>query len=87
MLFVFDSAARVGFWMKDMNFDLDMIFADAQGKIVTVDSNVPASSYNASDPSVSQVFYPSEPAQYVLEVPAGFALMHDITVGERITFN
>src|ERR1700675_3717330 len=36
MLFVFQTPGVYGFWMKDMNFDLDMLFADSNGKIVTI---------------------------------------------------
>ena len=84
MLFIFDAPQQAGFWMKDMRFDLDMLFADQSGRIVTIYSDVPASSYNASNPQASQVFYPSAPVTYVLEVPAGFAKAHGIAEGQTI---
>jgi hypothetical protein len=80
MLFVFDQPQNVGFWMKDMRFDIDILFADAKRKIVTIYSNVPAGSYLKNPP---EVFRPSRPAQYVLEVPAGFAERHGIVEGAR----
>ena len=84
MLFVFDKPGHDGFWMKDINFSLDMIFADASGKIVTVDHDLSPDTYNHQDPRASQVFYPSTPALYVLEVPAGFAAAHNISQGMQL---
>lgn len=40
MLFVFDPAQPVGFWMKDTLIPLDMIFV-RNGRIVTIDREVP----------------------------------------------
>lgn len=78
MLFVFEQPGTYGFWMKDMNFALDMIYADASGRIVTIVRDATPESYKQNPP---QVFYPSSPALYVLEVPAGFADSHTIVEG------
>lgn len=78
MLFVFQTPGTYGFWMKDMNFDLDMLFADSNGKIVTIAQDATAASYHQNPP---QVFYPASPISYVLEVPAGFAQSHNIQEG------
>jgi len=83
MLFVFDSPGNYGFWMKDMNFAIDMLFIDASGKIVTIAANASPKGYHQNPP---QVFYPATPVQYVLEVPAGFAAQNGITEGEQVTF-
>lgn len=34
MLFVFDKPDTYGFWMKDMNFSIDMIWLDGDKKVV-----------------------------------------------------
>lgn len=81
MLFVFDSPMIPGFWMKDMRFALDMLFIDPLGKIVTIDRNLLPSTYLQSPP---EVFRPSAPVMYVLEVPAGFAKAHGIVEGMRV---
>lgn len=39
MLFVYDEARTVGFWMKDTLIPLDMIFTDETGAVVRVHSN------------------------------------------------
>ncbi len=78
MLFVFQQPGNYGFWMKDMNFALDMIFADSQGRIVTIVQDATPESYQQNPP---KVFYPTAPILYVLEVPAGFAVTHNIKEG------
>lgn len=83
MLFVFDVPGKYGFWMKDMNFPIDIIFIDASGTVVSVVRDASPESYHLQPP---QVFYPDLPAQYVLEVPAGFVASRAIGVGERVTF-
>ncbi len=74
MLFLFDEAGLWGFWMKNMNFPIDIIWMDAKGRVITVADSLPPESYPA-------VFYPQAPARYVLEVPAGFARAHSIGPG------
>ncbi len=83
MLFVFDTPGNYGFWMKDMNFSLDMLFIDAAGTIVTIAPNASPAGYHLNPP---QVFGPAAPVLYVLEVPAGFASAHGIAVGQKATF-
>jgi len=67
MLFVFQTAGSWGFWMKDTEFPLDILWARQDGIITTVARDVATSTY-------PQVFYPKTPdAVYVLEVNAGAA--------------
>ena len=77
MLFVFDPPKTPGFWMKDMRFSLDIIFAKEDGTIVTIYKNISPDTY-------PQHFSPSEAVRYVLEVPAGFAAAHAIAEGQKI---
>ena len=77
MLFLFDPPQMPGFWMKDMRFPLDVIFAAPDGTIVTVYRNLAPDTY-------PQAFYPSSPASYVLEVPAGYAAQRGIVEGQKI---
>lgn len=77
MLFIFDPMKTPGFWMKDMRFSLDIIFAKADGTIVTIYPDLSPATY-------PQSYHPTEPVRYVLEVPAGFALQHGISVGQKL---
>jgi uncharacterized membrane protein (UPF0127 family) len=77
MFFVFDHPDKWGIWMKDMHFPIDIVWADENGMIVTIEHDVPPSSYPAS-------FYPTAPASYVLELPAGFTAAQGIAIGQQI---
>lgn len=79
MLFFFDQPARPSFWMKDMHYSLDMIW-------IGEDMTVKDITRNATPESYPQSFFPSEFVRYVLEVPAGFADYHSITVGTKVRF-
>ncbi len=77
MFFVFDSPGEWGIWMKDMRFSIDILWADTNGVVVAIEHQAIPSSYPHS-------FSPGKPAQYVLEVPAGFAKAHAIAIGDQI---
>ena len=77
MLFVFDTDGAWGIWMKDMQFPIDIVWADASGTVITVAANIAPETY-------PEVFNPSAPARYVLELPAGFAAAHGIVEGTVI---
>lgn len=80
MLFIFGGAERYGFWMKEMFFPIDIIWFDSNSKIVFVKEHAEPTSY-------PEVFMPAKPAQYVLEVPAGFFAVHHLKVGDTLEMN
>ena len=80
MLFVFDTEAPYAFWMKNMHFPLDILWIDHNKKIVHVYQNaLPCK-------DVCKNLAPPQPAQFVLEVPAGFVAKHGVATGERVDF-
>ena len=79
MLFLFPSSGFYGFWMKDMNFSIDILWIDEDFKIVHIEREVHPDTYPKS-------FTSQEPAKYVLELNAGDALRLDLIVGKRILF-
>jgi uncharacterized membrane protein (UPF0127 family) len=79
MLFVFDQPGYYGFWMKDMHFPIDMIWLDADFRIVRIAADVATSSYPA-------VFSPDSPSSYVLETDAGYAAANGLAPGETLDF-
>jgi len=81
MLFVFPDSAVRTFWMKDTLIPLDMLFFDANRKLVTVLSNVPPCK---ADPC--PVYPSTEPARYVLELNAGAAAKLGVRNGDVATF-
>lgn len=80
MLFIFEKEDIYCFWMKNMNFPLDIIWINKGNKIVDIKKNVPCSQDNL------EVLIPNESAIYVLEVNAGFADKNKIEIGDRIRF-
>ena len=77
MLFVFNKDDKYGFWMKDMLVPIDIFWLDSKGQVVYIAQDVATSTY-------PNVFYPTEPARYVLETVSGFAREHDIKIGSKL---
>jgi len=80
MLFPYDSPGEYCYWMKDMNFAIDMVWLDSNKKIITIISNVKPESY----PEKS--FCPSSPAQYVVEVNAGLSKQLGWDINTQFSF-
>lgn len=79
MLFVFPDAQPRWFWMKDTWLPLDILYFDADHKLVSMQLDVPPCK---ADPCPS---YPSDaPARYVLELPAGTAQRIGAKSGDRL---
>ena len=93
MLFVFEDEDIRYFWMKDTLIPLDMIFIDAEGKIVHIehDARVKTSEtvYLPDDVVVEgyKIYSSVVPAKYVLELNAGVAEKKGIHAGQKITKN
>ena len=78
MFFVFSKPESIGFWMKDMNFSIDMVWLDSSGKVVTIKEHATPEGY-------PEVFYPTIPAQYVIELPDRDTERLGIEVGQTIS--
>jgi uncharacterized membrane protein (UPF0127 family) len=77
MLFVFASPDVYQFWMKDMNFPIDIIWLDANKKVVLIEHDVAPSTYPDS-------YGPETLTQYVIEIPAGEAKRAGLKVGDTV---
>lgn len=73
--FIFESAQPWSFWMKDMNYPIDIFWVGEAGRVVHVIEFASPDSY----PETS--FVPPVPAKYVIETKAGFAQENNIAVG------
>jgi uncharacterized membrane protein (UPF0127 family) len=78
MLFVFDEEVDHPFWMKNTVIPLDMIFIDANRRIVGIHPN--ATPLNLKPVSVGR------PSKWVLEVAGGYATRAGITTNNQIDF-
>lgn len=79
MLFVFNPPSRPSFWMKDMKFNLDIVWI-ADGRIIAVDRNVPAPVPGTKQDELPNYLPPST-INYVLELKAGQAT--ELSVGDE----
>ncbi len=79
MLFVFPNDNKDGFWMKNMHFNLDIVWISLNGRIVFIGPNIPACS---ADPC--PVYTPLAQARYVLEINSGYSTSHHWKVGDKL---
>ena len=79
MLFIFKDEQPRYFYMKNTEFSLDIIYLNAQQKVVSFIENAEPFNEN-SLPS-------EEPAKYVLEINSGLIKEWGIQKGDSITFN
>ena len=80
MLFVFEVPRRYGFWMKNVPIELDIIWLDAEGRVVWIVRNAP--------PCVAEpcpMYVPDAYASYVVEVAGGFVAKHGVALGDAVT--
>lgn len=78
MLFIGKREEEKGFWMKNTYIALDIIYANAEKEIVSIGKY--------AKPQSTQTIPSGAPAQYVVEVVAGFCDQHGISEGDKISF-
>ncbi len=78
MLFIFQQEEQQRFWMANTPLALDLFFADADSQIVRV--------ARYARPFSPDPIFSEAPAQFVVEVPAGFADRYGTVEGDRITW-
>jgi uncharacterized protein len=78
MLFIFNNPGNYGFWMKDMNFSIDIIWI-SNSTVVGYEKNVePEGNFP------SQTYFPPVPVTEVLEINAGLVDRLGIEVGDVV---
>ncbi len=85
MLFIFKDSGIKSFWMKNTIIDLDIVFLDANFKVVKVFHRLPRSSPDLPEDEIARA---SAPARCVLELAAGAARAHGLKPGSvlKISF-
>ncbi|HYO78627.1 MAG TPA: DUF192 domain-containing protein [Thermoanaerobaculia bacterium] len=81
MLFLFAEDEEHAFWMKNTVIPLDMVWIDANQRVVAVKYNVPPCKVE-NCPS----YPPGVLSRYVLEVAGGVAQQHGIKAGDQLRF-
>lgn len=81
MLFLFGSPDNYGFWMKDMQFPIDIIWI-REGNVVGITERA------APEPGKNMfrltVYHPPTPADAALEIGAGVAARYGIKAGDAV---
>ncbi len=82
MLFIFPDVTPRGFWMMNTLIPLDMLFIDADGRIINIQENVPP----CKPPHRCPTYPSAAPAKYVLEIAGGRAHALGIRAGDHLHF-
>jgi uncharacterized membrane protein (UPF0127 family) len=79
MIFLFENEDKHSFWMKDMNFSIDIIWIDKNFVVNHIEKAVSPQTY-------PKVFAPETPSLYVLELASGQADLIGLKVGDTVEF-
>jgi uncharacterized membrane protein (UPF0127 family) len=79
MLFVFAQPGKYYFWMKDMNFAIDMIWIGEDMKVIYIKKDARPAQY-------PDTYGPDQDAKYVLEVVSGFSDTYNLNPGDVVRF-
>ncbi|MCP4757746.1 MAG: DUF192 domain-containing protein, partial [Proteobacteria bacterium] len=82
MLFVYDGVGERIFWMKRMNFPIDIVWI-SRGRIVHIENRVAPPSPKTKDRFLRRYGHGIS-ADMVLELPAGFADKNSLSPGDKI---
>lgn len=82
MLFIFDKAGKHSFWMKGLNFPLDLVYIRDE-RVIEILPNIQPPSEGQTDVSLP-IYQPKEEINMVLEVNAGTAQRLNIKAGDTI---
>jgi uncharacterized membrane protein (UPF0127 family) len=85
MLFVWEDVSSHTLWMKDMLFDLDMVWLDEDRTVVSIDANVPTQPGAPTSDLVQ--YHPVGAAKYAIELDAGEADALGIDPGDALEFD
>ena len=79
MLFLFPTDEPRGFWMKNCKIPIDMVWLDADYRVVDITRSAPPCT---ADPCPT--YSPSFPCRNVLEVGGGVSAAHPLEAGDRL---
>lgn len=84
MLFIFDEKGKYKFWMKDVEFPLDIIYI-SDDKIVDIIKNAPPQS--GIEDNVELIIYePKSESNFVLEINGGLSEKYEFKDGDIVIF-
>ena len=84
MFFVFDKLENHNIWMPNMQFPIDIMWLDNDGRIIDIEKDVPACKTALETLTCPEYGDDSLDSKYVLEVTAGFVEKFAISIGEIV---
>ena len=84
MLLKWDAPGRHPIWMAGMRFPLDLLWIDADGRVLSVLPNVPPC---RAEPCTIYEPRGTDRSVAVLELPAGKAARRSLTAGTTVQFH
>lgn len=85
MLFVYESARPLEFWMARMRFPLDFVWIGDDCTVGEISRDIPPPPSDAEDSEIARV-RPSGEMKFVLEINGGKAEELGLGVGDRVEF-
>lgn len=79
MLFLFEKPDKYYFWMKGMNFPIDIIWIAEDMSVVYIKKD-------AQPENFLETYGPDQNAKYVLEVVSGFSDKNNLQIGDKVVF-
>jgi uncharacterized membrane protein (UPF0127 family) len=79
MVFIPEKEGNYGFWMKEMNFTIDIVWVDSNFNIVGIEKSLKPDTY-------PNVFGEKYLSKYILELSFGFCDKNNVVVGNKIYF-
>jgi uncharacterized membrane protein (UPF0127 family) len=79
MLFVFSKPGQYLFWMKDMNFPIDIIWLGEDMRVIYIKKDARPELY-------PETYGPNQNAKYVLEIASGFSEQYGLKAGDSALF-
>ncbi|MCW5981561.1 MAG: DUF192 domain-containing protein [Bryobacteraceae bacterium] len=83
MLFIHGEPGKYTYYMYQVRIPLDILWLDANRRIVEISANTPPCTTRASE---CPLYGGNEPALYVLELAAGSVERHGLRVGQQLSF-
>lgn len=79
MLFVFEKPGLYGIWMKDMNFNIDILWFDENNKLIYFIED-------AKPDSFPKTYIPDNNSKFILEINSGFIKKEGLEIGDKFDF-
>ncbi|MDE1810557.1 MAG: DUF192 domain-containing protein [Candidatus Micrarchaeota archaeon] len=82
MLFLFDSEAKQGIWMRNMKFPIDILWLDERKRI----SGMKKGAHPGKGFFDFETYYPERPSKYIIEFQSGYLSKNKVAPSTKVDF-